>query len=108
MAKFLIKRKKSFPVHKNNPYRTRDIVIVGKLVKRNKIEIKVQQIDWTLKTKVDDKAAIYIVDSEYDYVSLVKMLNKELKDTNELTRLIEDWLDKNKYQYCLDESSSKQ
>ena len=92
MAKLLISKKKYFSIEKSNPYRTRSIKIEARLVSPIKIEIKVQQIDWTLKNKVDERDTSYPIDAEYDYMSLVNHLYKELYHIKQLQGIVDKWV----------------
>ncbi len=97
MSNILIKRKKTFLIDNKNPYRTRTLIIEGRLTSRNKIEIKVQQVDWTLKNKVDDKEVKYVIESEYDYMGLINSLYKDLKHIKFFRKTVEEWVQKNKF-----------
>lgn len=93
MAKILISKKKNFSIEHNNPYRTRSLIFEAKLIGANTIEIKVQQVDWTLKTKVDERSYSYKIDSEYDYISLVNHLYHEICHIKQLPSLINIWVE---------------
>lgn len=96
MAKNLITRGKKISIEHNNPYRTRSLIFEAKLISANIIEIKVQQIDWTLKIKVDEREYCYKLDSEYDYISLVNHLYHKTNHINQLPNFINTWVEKRK------------